>query len=176
MRQVTLVSRNCLPDLRERTGLGFLFENALKLRVGSLFLSISFSVLDINLIPSHSFTYQLWAQYSIFYIHFSVQLVTDFLILHVYEFSDGMKSPEYKSFVHRSDTVLQVFQIFLSTYLKALLERPTAWQTEESRLCHSFNLLASVKDADMLANKRQVKWSFLKYPTIDFRVVPLESH
>lgn len=82
-----------------------------------------------------------------------VKLVTDFLILYIYELADGMKSPENKSFVHRSDTVLQVIQIFLSAYLKALLERPTAWQTEESRLYHSFNLLASVKDADMLANK-----------------------
>lgn len=85
-----------------------------------------------------------------------------------------MKSPENKSSVHRLDTVLQVFQKFLSTYLKAVLVRPTAWQIEESPLYYSFNLWASVKDADMLANKQQVKWSFSKHPTIHFRVVPVD--
>lgn len=73
-----------------------------------------------------------------------------------------MTNPENKGFVHRSDVVLQVFRIFLSMYFKTLPEGPTAWLTEESCLYHPFNLPASIKDADMLANKRQSQVVFLQ--------------
>lgn len=70
-----------------------------------------------------------------FHTHFSVKLVTDFLILYVYDAVMEHKAQAIKAlFVDQTPYCKSSKYFCQLKSLKALLERPTAWQTEESCL------------------------------------------
>lgn len=136
MRQLILLSRNCLVNVTEIIGLRFLLENALWFRAHLIFVTISSSVLSISLICLQSFICLL--EFS-FYIHFSVKLVTDFLTLYVSDAAmEGKVQKTRDFFVDQTNKLYcKFFKYFCQLkWVKVFLERLPAWQTEES--CLSF--------------------------------------